>query len=111
MHAYLRCKWALTEDTPIIKPYFEDRWATLPDMSETLLEVSLTLLSALHERWVTLLRALSEADFSRTFVHPENGERTLGEALAYYAWHGEHHTAQIVGLRRRLGWAVIARQC
>lgn len=103
LNSYVRFKWALTEDAPVIKPYFEDRWAELPDMSAPL-EVSLALFSALHERWTILLRAMTEADFARTFVHPENGVQALSESLALYAWHSEHHLAHITGLRERRGW-------
>jgi uncharacterized damage-inducible protein DinB len=105
LNSYVRCKWALTEDAPIIKPYFEERWAELPDTRETPIEVSLDLLAALHGRWVVLLRALSERDFARRFVHPESGAQTLHENLAYYAWHARHHTAQITALRQRSGWS------
>src|SRR5690349_24420278 len=31
MNSYSRCKLALTEETPPIKPYFEDRWAEPAD--------------------------------------------------------------------------------
>ena len=103
LNSYTRFKLALTENAPVIKPYLEDRWAELPD-SRLEPEVSLALLMALHGRWTTLLRALTEEDFARTFVHPENGEQTLAQSLALYAWHSEHHTAQIVGLRERQGW-------
>lgn len=104
LNSYIRFKLALTEDAPVIKPYFEERWAELPDSRDTPLEVSLTLLTALHQRWTTLLRATSETDFGRTFVHPENGVQTLSASLALYAWHSQHHTAQIIGLRERRGW-------
>ncbi len=30
-NSYTRFKWALTEDSPIIKAYFEAHWATLQD--------------------------------------------------------------------------------
>src|SRR5690606_39792925 len=30
-NCYIRFKWALTEDKPMIKAYFEDRWAELAD--------------------------------------------------------------------------------
>src|ERR1044071_584875 len=30
-NALIRFKWALTEDTPAIKAYYEDRWAKLGD--------------------------------------------------------------------------------
>lgn len=103
LNSYIRCKWALTEDAPVIKPYFEERWAELPDTRETPVEVSLDLFTALHERWVVLLRAMSERDFARTFTHPESGAQTLLESLAYYAWHARHHTAQITALRQRNG--------
>lgn len=103
LHLYVRSKWALTEPAPVIKPYAEARWAELPD-AKAAPRVSLELLTALHRRWVTLLRALPEGDLSRTFVHPENGMRTPSESLAYYAWHARHHTAQITGLRQREGW-------
>ncbi len=48
---------------------------------------------------------MTEQDFARTFVHPENGAQTLSESLALYAWHSEHHTAQIINLRQREGWS------
>lgn len=104
LNSYIRFKWALTEPAPTIKAYFEERWAELPDTRETPLEVSLDLLSALHKRWTVLLRSMTEADFARTFVHPESGSQTLAESLAYYAWHSEHHTAQITRLRELQGW-------
>ena len=102
LNSYVRFKWALTEPAPVIKTYFEDRWAELPD-SGAPLEVSLSLLEALHKRWTTLLRAMTKADFARTFVHPENGVQTLSDSLALYAWHSEHHLAQITKLCERRG--------
>ena len=104
LNSYMRFKWALTEDKPTIKTYLEDRWAELPDARETPVAVSLNLLAALHQRWTALLQGMTEADFARTFVHPETGAQTLAESLAYYAWHGEHHTAQIMQLREQKGW-------
>src|ERR671934_83926 len=55
LNAYTRFKLALTEDEPTIKPYDEVRWAELPDSRAVPIEVSLTLLEMLHERWVALL--------------------------------------------------------
>jgi len=104
MNAYIRFKLALTEDEPTIKPYMEDRWATLPDSQSMPLEVSLALLQSLHERWVRLLRSLQPEDWKRTFRHPELGVMPLEKALAMYAWHGRHHVAHIMELRKRMGW-------
>ena len=104
MNAYIRFKLALTEDEPTIKPYMEDRWAMTQEVPGTPLETSLTLLDSLHDRWVRLLRGLQPEEWKRTFRHPELGIVSLEKNLALYAWHGQHHTAHITALRKRMGW-------
>jgi uncharacterized damage-inducible protein DinB len=104
MNSYLRFKLAVTEDQPTIKPYDEAQWARLPDAATADVEVSLSLLEALHSRWVLFLRGLGEAQFSRTFRHPELGTVSLDHSLALYAWHGRHHVAHVTALRDRMGW-------
>jgi uncharacterized damage-inducible protein DinB len=104
VNAYVRLKLALTENSPTIKPYEESLWAKLPDSDDVPIEVSLALLDALHARWVALLRAMPDADFSRQYEHPETGRHDVNYLLAMYAWHGEHHTAHITHLRRQRGW-------
>jgi uncharacterized damage-inducible protein DinB len=103
LNAYGRFKLALTEDKPIIKPYDQERWAELPD-SALPVTISLSLIDALHKRWVTLLRALNVSDFEKTFIHPESGEVSVGRNIGIYAWHGQHHLAHITSLRSRKGW-------
>jgi hypothetical protein len=105
MTSYMRFKYALTEETPTIKPYDEARWAELSDSRDTPVETSLALIEALHDRWVRLLWALSADDFQRTLQHPEHaGTMTLDTMLGLYAWHGRHHTAHITSTRARNGW-------
>jgi uncharacterized damage-inducible protein DinB len=104
LNAYVRFKLALTEDEPTIKPYEQQLWAELPDTKETPLEVSLTMLDVLHDRWVRLLRSLNASDWQRTFRHPELGVVSLEKNLALYAWHGQHHVTHITALRKRNGW-------
>ena len=104
LNAYVRFRWTLTEETPRIKDYREARWAELSDARSGDIAVSLALLEVLHQRWVLLLNSLSEADFKRTCVHPENGVMSLDDFLAVYAWHGQHHVAHICSLRERRGW-------
>ena len=104
MNSYVRFRLALTEDEPTIKPYDEARWAELPDSRTGRIETSLALLESLHERWVLLLRSLSDGDFRRQFRHPELGAVSLEKNLALYAWHGRHHVAHITSLRERMGW-------
>ncbi|MBX6353627.1 MAG: putative metal-dependent hydrolase [Thermoflavifilum sp.] len=103
MLVYTRFKCALTEDNPRIMPAQENLWAELPDKNVPV-SSSLKLFELIHERWATLLEGMSVEDFSRTFVHPVTGVWSLDRALAFYAWHDRHHTAQIVSFRERLGW-------
>jgi hypothetical protein len=100
LNSYVRLKLALTEDAPVIKPYDENRWSDLYDVHHAPLELSVHLLESLHGRWVLLLNSLRDADFKKTFVHPEHGKTfTLDYLLAYYAWHGAHHIAQVKSIR------------
>ncbi len=101
MNAYIRFKLALTEHEPTIKPYDEAAWAELSDVRETPIEVSLALLDNLHDRWVRVLRSMSDAGFLKQFRHPELGVVSLEKNLALYAWHGKHHVAHITSLRER----------
>ena len=104
MNAYIRFKLALTENEPTVKPYDESEWAKLPDVADTPLEISLTILDALHDRFVRVLRHIEEPQWQRTFRHPDLGVVKLEGNLALYAWHGKHHTAHITSLRERMKW-------
>ena len=103
-NCYIRFKLALTEDWPTIKPYDEVAWANLSDSRRLPVEVSLAMLEALHGRWVGLLEAMSEEDFHKGYVHPEQGRQNRAKALALYDWHSRHHTSHITSLRARQGW-------
>jgi hypothetical protein len=104
LNAYIRFKWAMTEEVPTIKPYDEGAWAVLKDSELTPVDVSLTLLESLHARWTGLLRSLRPEDFQRRFVHPDSGPHDLDWLLGLYSWHGKHHVAHITSLRERMGW-------
>ena len=104
LNAYIRFKWGLTEETPRIKTYHEDRWAELPDARTAPIEISLALLTAVHARWDLVLRGMTDSDFLRTIDHPEWGAMQLETLLRQYEWHGRHHVAHVTNLRNRLGW-------
>src|SRR5438067_10684346 len=69
MNAFIRCKFAVTETNPTVKPYDESVWAAQPDSTQVPAEVSLPLVEALHQRWIALLRAMKPQDFARTLQH------------------------------------------
>ena len=103
-NSYIRFKWTLTEDRPVIKAYFEERWAELDDYKAPI-DLSLKALESLHAKWVYLLMGLSKEQLKRVFVHPEtNEEVTLEKNIGIYAWHSKHHYAHIENLLRRKGW-------
>ncbi len=105
MNAYIRFKLGLTEHNPPIKPYEEKEWAKLADVEAVPINVSLTLLHALHQRWVSAIKDISEEKWERTVFHPEHKiNMSLWYLLGMYAWHGKHHVKHITALRDRNGW-------
>ncbi|MER3498735.1 MAG: putative metal-dependent hydrolase [Chitinophagaceae bacterium] len=106
MNAYIRFKLALTEENPTIKTYDEKAWAQMNDVEKLPINISLTLLHALHTRWVEALKYISDNDWNnRSVFHPEHKKMMrLWTLLGMYAWHGRHHIAHITSLRERMGW-------
>jgi hypothetical protein len=104
MNSYVRFKLALTEDEPTIRPYMENLWAELPEAKSAPIELSLTLLESLHQRWMLALRGIKPEEWKRNLRHPEMGLLSLEKTLALYAWHGRHHVAHVTSLRERMGW-------
>jgi uncharacterized damage-inducible protein DinB len=105
MNAYIRFKLALTEDNPTIRPYKEELWAELPEARHAAPDVSLRLITAIHDRWVLSLDGMKEEEWSRTFYHPESQKSyRLDLALSLYAWHSNHHLAHVTHLRQRNKW-------
>jgi hypothetical protein len=95
MNAFFRFKLALTEENPTVKAYDEAAWANLPDAVMGI-ESSMAIIKAVHEKWGVLLSAMTEADFRKTYFHPEKQRsQTLAEVALMYAWHGMHHLAHV----------------
>ncbi len=104
-NSYTRFKWTLTENKPVIKAYFEEKWAELPDGKIAPIQLSLNALTTLHAKWVYLLKCLSSEQLKKIFVHPDgNEEVSLAENIGIYAWHCNHHFAHIYELKKRKNW-------
>lgn len=105
MNAYCRFKLGLTEDKPTIKPYLENEWTLLDDVKKLPINISTTLLHALHQRMYVAIRNISDEEWLREVHHPEsNKDMSLWFLLGMYAWHGKHHTAHITSLREQKNW-------
>ncbi len=100
MNAYIRFKWTLTEDVPLIKAYNEKAWALTAETHADP-NLSITLLKALHAKWVTLMKGLSAEDLQKSFTHPDTKKLVpLDRLIAMYAWHGEHHLGHIESIKK-----------
>ncbi|MCU0492545.1 MAG: DinB family protein [Chloroflexaceae bacterium] len=95
MNAFIRAKLLLTEEHPTIKPYDQDAWASRPDANHADIDMSLQLLRGLHQRFVKLFEGVSEVEWERAGLHPENGVFSVADQLRLYAAHGEAHLEQI----------------
>lgn len=96
MNSVIRFKLALTENTPTIRPYYEERWAELPDALTDTIDDSILLLKGLHSKWVLLLKHLTPEQLTKAYTHPEHGQTfNLAETIGNYAWHCKHHLAHI----------------
>lgn len=94
-NAYIRVKWTLTENTPLIKAYDEKAWAETPEVKLDPM-ISIQLLKALHVKFTALLRLVSPEDLPKSFLHPETNKHVpLDRMMALYAWHGDHHLGHL----------------
>jgi hypothetical protein len=95
MHALLRFKMTLTEDSPVIKPYDEGPTALLSDYA-TDVDFPLSIINGVHAKWSNLLCDMSEEDYDKYYVHPQYGKHfSLWEALSLYEWHSRHHLGHL----------------
>lgn len=103
MHAFVRTKLALTEDGPTVRPYDEVAWSRTADAALPV-EPSLALIGGLHRRWVELLRSLAPSALERPWHVPDKPVTyPLWRLPLVYAWHGDHHVAQIERAREHFG--------
>lgn len=105
LNAYCRFKLGYTEEDPTIKPYNEKLWSSTADVQNLPINISITLLHALHRRLHEFLIHFSETDWQKEIIHPEHQNKmTLWYLLGMYSWHGRHHLAHITSLKERMGW-------
>ena len=103
-NSYIRFKWTLTEDRPVIKDYHEANWAELIDYKAPI-DLSLNALDSLHAKLVYLLKRLSPEDLKRSFIHPESQQEvSLEKNIGIYAWHSQHHYSHIANLLMTKDW-------
>ncbi len=102
MNAYIRFKLALTEENVTVKSYNEKLWAELADVQSVPINISITLLHALHSRLYAAIKDLSVEQWNMTFNYPGKSEPvTIWFLLGMYSWHGNHHVSHILSFREK----------
>ena len=105
LNALSRLKFTLTEDNPTVMGYDEGKWAETAEYSLVPINVSLTMIHAIHAKMHALFSSLTEQDWKRTYIHSQSKKQfDLWYLLGMYAWHGKHHVSHITTLRERKGW-------
>ena len=101
MNAYIRFKLALTEEELTVKSYEEKLWAELADVQVVPVNISITLLHALHTRLYAAIKDLHAEQWNKTFHYPgKPAPVSIWFLLGMYSWHGKHHTAHILEFRK-----------
>lgn len=104
MSANFRFRLPLTEPPiPKLPTYDQEAWALLPDYRLPL-EPSLLILRGLHVRFVALLEALPDDQWTCTGLHYEWGEISVENVALRYADHCDNHMAQINRIGAKYGW-------
>ena len=105
VNSYVRFRWTMTEDSPVIKAYDQTKWAELPDAKTAPIKLSLNLLKAVHARWTMLMDRMTDEDFKKELAHPEwDNNLSLNVMVQLYSWHCDHHLSHITSLIQREGW-------
>ncbi|MFC7364222.1 MULTISPECIES: YfiT family bacillithiol transferase [Bhargavaea] len=94
LNMYQRLRLALTDNSPTVPGFDQDKWAVLPD-TELPVEPSIKMLEGINERIVALGQSITEDQLDRSFIHEANGEIKVATKLAKLSWHQEHHLAHI----------------
>ena len=94
LNMYQRLRLALTDNSPTVPGFDQDKWAVLPD-TELPVEPSIKMLEGINERIIALGQSITEDQLERSFIHQENGEVKVATKLAKLSWHEEHHLEHI----------------
>ena len=95
-HSYNRMRWALTENSPLIKAYDQDAFANMEDYKTMPIAWSLKHIEVIHYKIVYIYESLSKEDWKKQWVHPDTKKvMTIEQTAHMYSWHCTHHFTQI----------------
>jgi hypothetical protein len=88
-----RLRQAMAEESHVIQPFDQDRWAATYDAFDT--ASALSVFSAVRNWNVRLINAMPAAALDRKLTHPERGEMTVQVVIETMAGHDLNHLGQI----------------
>jgi hypothetical protein len=88
-----RLRQALAEDSYVIQPFDQDRWAATYDAFDAV--SALAVFTAVRSWNLRLIAAIPSAAMGKKLTHPERGEMTLRTVIETMAGHDLNHLAQI----------------
>ncbi len=95
-HSYNRIRWALSENSPLIKAYDQDAYANMDDYKTMPIAWSLNHIEVIHHKIIYIFDNLSKEDWKKQWIHPDTKkEMTVEQTAHMYAWHSMHHFTQI----------------
>lgn len=95
--AFLRIRYLVAEQEPVIQGYDQDRWAQAFDYHGLPVESALATVESVRAHTTALLRRLPEEAWCRVGRHTESGRYGAEDWLDIYAEHLEKHARQIDG--------------
>ena len=98
-----RMKRILTEENPQLLYADETAYADRLCSHEQSLDDALTLIEAGRRQFACVLRKLPDEAFARRGTHNRRGAMTVGELVADYIEHVNHHLKFLLDKRIRLG--------
>jgi hypothetical protein len=96
-----RIRMILSAPGTDIQAFDQDVWAETGRYSSLDVATSLALFRVLREANLTMLRVLSEEEWSRFGMHAERGRESVRDIVSYYAGHDVNHFRQIEAILQR----------
>ena len=90
-NSYIRCRRLIAEPGQSLMAYDENQWASALDYHGQSVEDALDLFKWLRRQNCQLIESLTEAAWSNSGYHPENGDMTLDDWLDVYERHVPEH--------------------
>jgi hypothetical protein len=97
-YAYARCRHIIAEPGSHISAYHEEAWCKALNYAGQDAPEALRAFRSLRALTFALIRALPEAVWAQTALHPERGLITLDDWLDLYSAHAHDHLSQIESL-------------